>query len=109
VENLYNIEWAKMSGVPPYALPPGPVFAIEVDPEVPAVIYTGTDEGVYRSTDGGASWHSFNEGLPHTSVRYIKRHRQLPLLRVGTYGRGVWERNISGKPCPPLGIASRRS
>src|SRR5215469_12421302 len=36
-----------------------------IDPMMPATIYATTSEGgVYKTTDGAASWHAVNSGLP---------------------------------------------
>jgi hypothetical protein len=92
-------QWFQMSGSPPHELPAGPVFTIEIEPESRSTIYAGTEDGVYRTRDGGLSWNAFNEGLPHTTVYDLKRHPKLPLLRAATHGRGVWERDVSGASC----------
>lgn len=36
----------------------GPVVALAIDPSSPSVIFAGTEGGVYRSTDGAATWGS---------------------------------------------------
>ena len=44
------------------------VTSLAIDPRNPSTIYAGSgSRGVVRSTDGGASWHDFNTGLPSTS------------------------------------------
>ena len=46
-------------------LPETAVRAIWIDPEGPvSQLFVGTDHGVYRSTDLGASWRPHNRGLP---------------------------------------------
>ncbi len=37
--------------------------AIVFDPNHPNVMYTGTDGGLFYTTDGGHSWHNLNPGL----------------------------------------------
>ena len=45
----------------------GQIAALTIDPTNPEVIYAGGDMfGIYRSTDGGVSWESFNEGLDNS-------------------------------------------
>src|SRR5262249_17905463 len=61
-------EWQPAAGAAPGALPPGPVFTVETDPQQTSVLYAGTERGVYRSTDMGRTWEDFNQGLPRTSV-----------------------------------------
>ena len=52
-------------------LPPGGIFNLLIDPESPAesrdVYVTVTGYGVYKSTDGGMSWHEQSAGLPEDS------------------------------------------
>ncbi|NOT53553.1 MAG: exo-alpha-sialidase [Deltaproteobacteria bacterium] len=40
------------------------VLAVAVDPKAPATLYAGTDEGVFKSTNSGASWGAASTGLP---------------------------------------------
>lgn len=42
----------------------GLVFSLAVDPSSPETIYTGTQVGIFKSTDGGASWAISSAGLP---------------------------------------------
>lgn len=46
----------------PYILAPG-VIQIAIDPTNTNRIYAATDQGVYRSTDGGETWVPKNQGL----------------------------------------------
>jgi photosystem II stability/assembly factor-like uncharacterized protein len=40
-----------------------PVTELAIDPWRPQTVYAGTTRGVFKSTDGGASWKLANEGL----------------------------------------------
>lgn len=45
--------------------------ALAIDPKNPNTVYvTRFGIGVYRSTDGGASWHAANSGLPNLTNDY---------------------------------------
>jgi hypothetical protein len=68
--------------------------AIVVDPAHHNHIYIGADIGIWRSTDGGANWSTFSEGLPDAAVLDMKLHEGRRLLRASTHGRGVFERTI---------------
>jgi hypothetical protein len=68
--------------------------AIIVDPANTNHVYVGADIGVWRSTDGGASWTVFSQGLPDAAVIDLKIHAARRLIRAATHGRSVWEREI---------------
>ena len=72
--------------------------AIVIDPAEPTHLYVGTDIGVWRSTNSGATWEPFSEGLPDAAVTDMVLHNPRRLLRAATHGRGVWERNLSETP-----------
>jgi len=50
------------------ALPNVPINVVKVDPGDNQTIYAGTEIGLYRSIDGGASWARYGTGLPLVSV-----------------------------------------
>ena len=77
-------------------LPDAPADAVIVDPDNPKSIYAGTDTGVYFSPDGGASWSIYGNGLPSVPVTRLQifKGTGLKLLRISTYGRGVWSVTI---------------
>jgi photosystem II stability/assembly factor-like uncharacterized protein len=48
------------------------------------VIYAGNDGGVYKSSDGGATWDdSFNEGLTITQFEFIDQHPTSDAVIIG--------------------------
>src|SRR4029453_11410718 len=49
-------------------IPDVPINAFVVDPADSNKVYAGTDIGVYCSTDGGATWAPFSNGLPRVAV-----------------------------------------
>lgn len=78
-----------------------------INPDNANQVFAGCDLGVWKSDDGGGHWAPFSYGLPETAVidlhissRDLGAGAKLTLLRVSTYGRGVFECNISA------GIAS---
>ena len=76
-----------------------PFGAIALDgSDTPTTIYVGTDLGVLRSVDDGASWTVLDDiHLPRASVTELVLSRQGGILRAATYGRGVFEfRNATG-------------
>jgi hypothetical protein len=68
--------------------------AIVVDPTHPAHVYAGADIGVWRSTDSGATWAPFSQGLPDAAVFDLLIHDERRLVRASTHGRGVYERRL---------------
>ena len=82
--------WAKVdvSNGFPFGVP---VHMVKVDPIDHTTVYAGTDLGLYRSTDSGATWARFGTGLPLVSVRDIYIAPDGTFMRIGTHGRGVWE------------------
>ncbi len=46
-------------------------FSLAIDPTDTDILYVGTMEGVWKSTDGGMGWLPFNEGIPD-SDQYIR-------------------------------------
>src|SRR5262249_50560370 len=47
------------------------VFALAIDPVRPSTIYAGTNVGVFRSADAGATGNPLNTGLTDMNVRAI--------------------------------------
>jgi photosystem II stability/assembly factor-like uncharacterized protein len=60
--------------------------------DTPTSIYVGTDLGVLRSVDDGASWTILDDiHFPRAPVTDLVLSRQGGVLRAATYGRGVFE------------------
>ncbi len=66
-------------------------FRVRVDPLDSNILYCGTDVGLFWSEDQGASWARLGGGLPRAQVTDIHLSDDGSLVRVATYGRGVWE------------------
>jgi photosystem II stability/assembly factor-like uncharacterized protein len=86
-------------------LPSVPVNAIQIDARRPDTLYAGTDVGVFLSTNGGAGWAPFDNGMPHVIVTSFTTTADGRLI-AGTYGRGAYELVESE---PPPGGPRRRS
>ena len=70
-----------------------PFGAIALDgTDTPTAIYVGTDLGVLRSIDRGATWYVLDDiHFPRCPVTDLAFGRGSRILRASTYGRGVFE------------------
>ncbi|MBI2382124.1 MAG: hypothetical protein HYV16_15325 [Gammaproteobacteria bacterium] len=81
--------WTAIDG---NGLPLGvPVNSLKADPNANQTLYAATHLGVYRSTDGGASWVRFGTGMPLVNVTDIYLSADSSLVRASTFGRGFWQ------------------
>ncbi len=60
-------------------------------------IFIGTDVGVYYKDNTLTSWQPFNVGLPKTMITDLEVLPDIEVLRVSTYGRGIWQTYLH--PC----------
>ena len=104
-------QWAQRSGPAPndpQSLLDVQANAVITDPNNPQTVYVGMDVGCWRSTDGGLTWDVFSEGLPDAAVIDLKIH-STGVIRASTYGRGVFERDLSQPaitvPGPPTMVS----
>ncbi|MEE4273931.1 MAG: hypothetical protein V2I67_19795 [Thermoanaerobaculales bacterium] len=68
----------------------GYAWVVKQDPVNPALLYTGTELGLYISLDGGAQWARFTENLPKVAVHDIAIHPTEHDLILATHGRGIY-------------------
>jgi hypothetical protein len=95
--------WTDITG----DLPDAPADSVIVDPNDSNVIYVGTDIGVFQTVNGGANWVEYGPSsgpgsLPDVVVTRLRIFGNQK-LRASTYGRGVWEINLS--TFPDFGLA----
>jgi CSLREA domain-containing protein len=69
-----------------------PVNAVLVVSDTPAVVYAGTDHGVFRSDDAGENWGLMSGGHPETIVHDIEEVDGSVVSF--THGRGAWRLDI---------------
>jgi hypothetical protein len=85
--------WQPLKGNGTSDLPNLPVDVIRYDPSdtTNQTIYVGNFIGVYRTTDGGQTWHRFGAGMPMVWVRDLFVSKTGAFVRAATFGRGLWE------------------
>jgi hypothetical protein len=86
-----GMTWTDVSG----DLPDFPAYSMVIDPRSQpgapnGKIYLGTQVGVYVSTDSGASWTRFGNGMPNVVVKDLQFNQNYEELVAGTLGRGVF-------------------
>jgi photosystem II stability/assembly factor-like uncharacterized protein len=81
----YGKTWTKITtGIPDGAY----VHAVREDPKQKALLYAGTETGVYVSFDDGAHWQTLRLNLPQTPIHdLIVKNNDLV---VATHGRSFW-------------------
>ena len=57
-------------------------------------LYVGMQSGVYYTNDNLSSWVSFSTNLPSVQTTDLEIHYGTRKLRLGTYGRGIWETDL---------------
>jgi len=66
------------------------IYQIVVDPDNPDCIYAATEQGVFRTSNGGTTWEGMNQGLDTTQVRTLVLTTDTRLI-AGTLGYGIYE------------------
>ena len=87
-------------GVAP--LPDVPTLRILVDNTDSSgnTLLAGTDIGVFRSSDGGATWTAFNQGvIPAVPIFDLEQNKN-GLIFAGTHGRGAYQLLVGPTPTP---------
>ena len=79
--------WTSIAGNLPQR---GPVHTIVQDHVDPALLFVGTEFGVFFTQNGGKTWSQLKAGLPTISVRDLEIQRRESDLIVGTFGRGIY-------------------
>jgi hypothetical protein len=86
--------WTNASGTGVATLPDIPVNALVVHHLNSDVVYAATDIGLFRTQDGGLTWHTFNDGAPRGFFSGLVLRRSSRMLYASTMGRGVYKRRV---------------
>ena len=79
--------WEKITeGIPDRTL----LWRIVQDHVNPALLFLGTEFGVYTSVDQGVHWIKMSAGLPTISVRDLAIQKRENDLVAATFGRGIY-------------------
>jgi photosystem II stability/assembly factor-like uncharacterized protein len=79
--------WVQVSGNLPEN---GTVHTLAQDPEVPGLLFAGTEFGFFFTVDGGKAWTKLTSGMPTISVRDIAIQEEENDLVLATFGRGFY-------------------
>lgn len=77
-----------------FNLPNIPVNCVKTMPGSGTVLIA-TDLGVYSFNSGTNSWTSQSSGLPNVIISDIEFNPTLNKIYVATFGRGIWENDLS--------------
>ena len=89
-----GVTWSNISG----ALPNVRFGAVEYYKDIENAVFIGSDAGVYYRDDSSPQWILYGQ-LPHTRVNDIEIQYSSQKIRIGTYGRGVFEADIAIQAC----------
>ena len=64
---------------------------VVVDNNTPRGIYVGMNIGVFYKDEVATNWTDFSDNLPMVAINELEIQQSTGMLRVATYGRGVWE------------------
>lgn len=83
----FGATWTSITG----DLPANRVTRIvKEDLRNPAVLYLGTELGLFVSINGGQNWMELNSNLPTAAINALALHPRDNDLILGTHGRGIW-------------------
>ena len=78
------------------SLPNFPVNCVTVENSEEDGVYVGTDIGVFYRNNKMTGWKYWNDGLPAVIINELEILPLAKKIRAATFGRGVWEAEISG-------------
>ena len=79
-------------------IPDAPINAVLVDPESSNVVYAGSDLGLFKSEDAGASWAHQLNGIPKVAIYDLLADAGTRAIVAFTHGRGAFRLNLVCTP-----------
>ena len=95
----YGHSWTNISG----DIPNIAANSIIIKTVPSRILFVGTDIGVFKSTNEGTNWASFNTGLPAVEIYDMKYKQTVGLILVATHGRGCWTFDLNLTGIDPFG------
>lgn len=86
--------WTSISGSGVTALPNAPIRGLACHPDSNRYLYAATEVGVFKSTDGGATWSTNAEGPASVCTYDIEIVSGSRKLIAATHGRGMWTADL---------------
>ncbi len=83
----YGATWTSIAANLPQS---GSVYVVRQHPRNPALLFVGTEFGLFASLDGGGAWTQIRNNLPTVAVHDLLIHPRANDLILGTHGRGIW-------------------
>ncbi|MFC1941405.1 WD40/YVTN/BNR-like repeat-containing protein [Chloroflexota bacterium] len=65
------------------------IYQVVIEPKSPETIYAATEEGIYRTINGGTTWSDFSTGLHTSQIRSLTISRD-GVLYAGSMGYGLY-------------------
>lgn len=84
-----GVEWHNIT----YDLPNVPVNCLVSHND--AILYAGTDMGVFYLMKDSTSWVYYSDGLPKVIVSELEIDQSNQTLVAATFGRGIWEVDLA--------------
>ena len=78
------------------------LFSLDLDPHDPNTVFAGTENGLRKSTDGGATWSTVGGGLDNWYCKGVAFHpKQKNTVYAGTTGKGFFKSTDGGETFEP--------
>ncbi|MBU6324356.1 MAG: hypothetical protein KJS92_02615 [Bacteroidetes bacterium] len=83
----YGTTWKRMADPKKVQ---GHCLSVWQDAVEPKLVFLGTEQGLWISTDEGNNWTRFNQNFPAVPVSDLKVHPREHDLVIATFGRAIW-------------------